>query len=137
MRTLAIAPPRAHLAGCRAVGSQQIGVEKTTPWSFTGNGWGHSVEPKPSAPLGRDDDDEQLCREQLEADDSLCLQALGTLLDFEFHGLALIQALVPVRLDCGEVNEYVFTRLSLDEPIALGCIEPLDCTLLSGHFCCS
>src|ERR1700748_2564566 len=70
----------------------------------------------------------------LEGGNALCLQSLRALLDFEFNRLPFVQGLVPVGLDRRAVHENVLTRLALDEPVALGCVKPLDCTLLSSHF---
>src|SRR5580700_11716031 len=66
---------------------------------------------------------------RLEACDVLCLKALRALLYFELHRLTLIQGLVTVHHDGGEVYEYVFPCLALDEPVALRSIEPLYCSL--------
>ena len=68
---------------------------------------------------------------ELEADDGFRLQALGSLLDFEFHGLALIESLVTLRLNGAVVDENVFATLPLNEPIALACVKPLDRSLFS------
>src|SRR6266581_2356796 len=61
------------------------------------------------------------------------LQALGTLGDFEFNRLAIIQRLVAISHDRGEMDENVLTGLALDEPKALAGIEPLHCTLFFTH----
>jgi len=71
----------------------------------------------------------------LETHDPLGLQAFGTLLYFELHGLPLVEALIAVGLDGRIVDEDVLTGLTLDEPIALCSVKPLYCTLLSSHFC--
>jgi REP element-mobilizing transposase RayT len=47
------------------------------------------------------------------------LIAFRALLDLEFNHLAFVQRLVAVHLDGGEVNEYVFAGLALDETIPL------------------
>src|SRR3989441_12192468 len=61
------------------------------------------------------------------------LQALGTLGDFEFNRLAIIQRLVAISHDCGEMDEYVLAALALDESKALAGIEPLHCSLFFTH----
>jgi len=66
---------------------------------------------------------------RLEACDVLCLKAFRTLLHLEFNCLTLIQGLVTVHLNGGEVYEYIFTGLTLDESVALRSIEPLHCSL--------
>src|SRR5271156_1930312 len=71
----------------------------------------------------------------LKADDVLGLKALGALLNFEFHRLAFVERLVALGLDRREMHEDVFAGLALDETKTLGRVEPLDCTLLSGHCC--
>jgi len=62
---------------------------------------------------------------QLEADDVLCLQALGTLFDLEFHSLALIQAPVSFRLNGRVMHENILAALALNETETLAGIEPL------------
>jgi len=61
------------------------------------------------------------------------LQALWSLLDFEFNRLPFVECFVPLGLNRREVDENVLTGLALDEPIALGRIEPLDSALLFCH----
>lgn len=73
----------------------------------------------------------------LQTHNALGLQAFGSLLHLEFDRLAFVKGLVPISLNGRKVNENVLARLSLNESITLGCIEPLDCTLLSTHFWCS
>jgi hypothetical protein len=63
----------------------------------------------------------------------LCLKALGALLHFKFNSLALVQRLVTVHLNRGEVHENIFPGLALDETKALRRIEPLNCSLFF-HF---
>jgi hypothetical protein len=70
----------------------------------------------------------------LEGLDVRCLQALWTFGNFEFNRLAIIQRLVAIGHDGGEVNENVFSALSLDESKALAGIEPLHCSLFFTHF---
>jgi hypothetical protein len=69
----------------------------------------------------------------LEGLDVRGLQALGTLGDFEFNRLAIIQRLVAISHDCGEVDENVLSTLALDESKALAGIEPLHCSLFFTH----
>src|ERR1700734_1244306 len=63
------------------------------------------------------------------------LQALGALGHFEFNRLAIIQRLVAISHDRGEMDENVLTALALDEPEALAGIEPLHCSLFFTHCC--
>jgi len=37
-------------------------------------------------------------------------------------------------LDRGEVHEYIFSGLALDETKALAGVKPLDCSLFFAHF---
>jgi hypothetical protein len=67
----------------------------------------------------------------LEAGDVRCLQALGALGHFELNGLAVVQGLITVRLNGGEVNENIFARLALNESESLAGIEPLNSSLFS------
>ena len=69
----------------------------------------------------------------LEGLDVRGLQALGTLGDFEFNRLAIIQRLVAISHDRGEMDENVLSTLALDESKALAGIEPLHCTLFFTH----
>jgi hypothetical protein len=69
----------------------------------------------------------------LEGLDVRGLQALGALGDFEFNRLAIIQRLVAVSHDCGEMDENVLSTLALDESKALAGIEPLHCSLFFTH----
>src|SRR5215475_1148696 len=66
---------------------------------------------------------------RLEGSDVRSLQALGTLGDLELNGLTLVQRLVAVGLDRGEVHEDIFPGLALNEAISLAGIEPLNCSL--------
>jgi hypothetical protein len=63
------------------------------------------------------------------------LQALGALGDFEFNRLAIIQRLIAISHDRGEMDENVLTALALDETEALAGIEPLHCSLFFTHCC--
>src|SRR5271169_1384881 len=73
----------------------------------------------------------------LQADYVLRLQTFRPLLHFKFHRLTLVEGLVALGLDRGEMHEHIFARLALDKPIALGRVEPLHRTLLSAHGNCS
>jgi hypothetical protein len=61
------------------------------------------------------------------------LQALGALGNFEFNSLAIVQRLIAISHDRGEMDENVLTALALDEAEALAGIEPLHCTLFFTH----
>jgi hypothetical protein len=69
----------------------------------------------------------------LKAGNVFRLKTFGALFDFEFNRLAFIERLVAIHRDRGEVHEYVFTGLALNETIAFGSIEPLHCALFL-HF---
>src|SRR6266849_6430615 len=69
----------------------------------------------------------------LEGLDVRGLQALGAFGDFEFNRLAIIQRLVAISHDRGEMDENVLSTLALDESKALAGIEPLHCTLFFTH----
>ncbi len=49
--------------------------------------------------------------------DVFSLIAFRALLDLELDHLAFVQRLIAVHLDGGEVNEYIFAGLALDETI--------------------
>jgi len=72
---------------------------------------------------------------KLDLCDVLRLEALRTLTDLELNKLTLVQRLIAIHLDGGEVNEDVFPRLTLDETISLRCVEPLHHTLFSSQRC--
>src|ERR1700692_2312254 len=65
--------------------------------------------------------------------DVFSLIALRSLFDLELDHLAFVQCLVSLHLYGGEVNEHVFARLALDEPITFRCVKPLHYTLFSAH----
>src|SRR5215469_1040853 len=71
---------------------------------------------------------------RLETCDVGCLQAFGSAGNLEFNSLALIQRLVAVCLNRREVDENIFARLPLDEPITLAGIEPLHSSLFFHFF---
>ena len=69
-----------------------------------------------------------------EAADDLGLVALTTRHDVELDSLTLIEGLVTVPLNVGEVDEYVVSVLTRDEAVALLGVEELhssssQCTL--------
>src|SRR6187431_232497 len=55
-----------------------------------------------------------------------CLGALGTVNDLELDRLTLFQGPEAVATDRGVVDEDVAAALTLNEPVALGVVEPLD-----------
>src|SRR6266566_3094569 len=61
------------------------------------------------------------------------LETLGALGHFEFNRLAIVQCLVAISHNGGEVDENVLAALALDEPKALAGIEPLYGTLFFIH----
>jgi len=71
----------------------------------------------------------------LETCNVLRLKALGTLFYFELNSLPLIQRLIAIHHDRGEVHEDIFAGLPLDKAITLWSIEPLHCTLFLWHCC--
>src|SRR3954466_15937352 len=73
----------------------------------------------------------RLPRNQSTSDDAnvLRLLTLAALCNVELDALALVEGLVSVTLDCGEVNEHVFALLAGDEAVTLFGIEELDRTL--------
>src|SRR5512138_2540182 len=54
------------------------------------------------------------------------LRSLRTVDDLELNRLALFEGAEAVTRDGGVVHEHVASTLALDEPIALGIVEPLD-----------
>ena len=61
------------------------------------------------------------------------LQAFWTFGHFEFNCLAIIQRLIAISHNRGEVDENVLSTLALDEAEALAGIEPLHCSLFFTH----
>src|SRR5437588_57360 len=61
------------------------------------------------------------------------LQSFRTLGHFEFNRLAVVESLVAISQNGGEMDENVLPALALDEPKALAGIEPLHCTLFFTH----
>ena len=74
-----------------------------------------------------------LCEVNLEGLYVRGLQTLGALDDFEFNRLAIVQRLVAISHNRGEMDENILTALALNEPKALAGIEPLHCTLFFTH----
>jgi len=70
----------------------------------------------------------------LERLDVRGLQALGALGNFEFNRLAVIQRLVAISHDRGEMDENVLAALALDESKALAGVEPLHYSLFFHFF---
>ena len=77
----------------------------------------------------------QFCEVGLEGLDVRGLEALGSLGHFEFNRLAIVQRLIAISHDRGEMDENVLTALALDEAEALAGIEPLHCSLFFTHCC--
>jgi hypothetical protein len=63
----------------------------------------------------------------------LCLQALGSLHDREFHRLSLFQGAVALGLNRGVVDEDVAALTALNKTVTLGIVEPFDFSGLSAH----
>lgn len=59
------------------------------------------------------------------------LKPFGPLDHFEFHRRAFLKVAVALSLDSGIVDEDVFTLSPLDEPVALGGVEPFHSALFS------
>src|SRR6267143_5850756 len=70
-------------------------------------------------------------RLSLRVSDVLGLQTLGAALYLELYFASLLQRLVAVHLDRREGDKYVFAIGPLDEPIALGGVEPFHSTFFS------
>src|SRR5579863_190542 len=108
--------------------SQGLQVQTLKPWPLTRlSVTGNSV-------YGAALDGTNPARHRLEACYVFCLQTLRTLLHFEFHRLTLIQGLVTVHHDGGEVHENIFSRLALDESISLRSVKPLHRSLFLHRY---
>jgi hypothetical protein len=59
----------------------------------------------------------------------LSLPALWAFDHVELHALALLQAPETTGLNCREVHENIFPRLTADESVPFGIVEPLYCSL--------
>src|SRR5262245_11671139 len=67
--------------------------------------------------------------------DYVCgLQALGTFIHRELHGLTLAERLEPSFLNGSVMDEDIVSGGALDETKSLGVVKPLDCTLFSHTF---
>jgi len=73
------------------------------------------------------------CEVELEGLDVRGLEALRSLGYFEFNSLAIVQRLIAISLNRGEMDENVLAALALDEAEALAGIEPLHCSLFFTH----
>jgi len=62
------------------------------------------------------------------------LQTLGAARHFELNSGTFVQTSITLRLNRGEVNEYVFAVFSLNEAIPFGCVKPLHCAFFF-HLC--
>src|SRR5262244_3821131 len=62
----------------------------------------------------------------LDLGDVAGLRALGAVNDLELHCLALLERTEAVALNGRVVHEDVAASVTLDEPIPLGVVEPLD-----------
>src|SRR6266852_7303141 len=62
----------------------------------------------------------------LDLGDVACLRALGAVDDLELHCLAFLERSESVALNGRVVHEDVTASVALDEPVALGVVEPLD-----------
>ena len=57
--------------------------------------------------------------------DFLCLQAFWALYQAELDFLSLIQAAIPIALNCSEVDKYIVRPIGhRDKTKALGIVEP-------------
>jgi hypothetical protein len=68
------------------------------------------------------------------ARDPLRLQTLGPLLHFELHLRSVVQSAIPVHVNRTEMDKHVFSRGSLDKPVALCIVEPLHDAFFSHYF---
>src|SRR5262245_4792870 len=65
----------------------------------------------------------------------LCsLHTLWTARHCDLNSGTFVQTPIALRLNRGEVYEYVFSVLPLNEAIPFGCVEPLHCTFFF-HLC--
>ena len=70
---------------------------------------------------------------ELDPSDVFCLKAFWSLAYFKFNQLTLVERLVTIHLNCGEVNKNILPGLALNEPKTFGRVEPLHHTLFSSH----
>src|SRR5579875_1274908 len=74
------------------------------------------------------------CRLRLLYDDNLIrLRALGALHDVELDLISLAKALVALLLDGAVMDEKIGRIGTSDKSIALGVIEPLNCSFVLTH----
>jgi hypothetical protein len=74
-----------------------------------------------------------ILRSGLEGLDVRGLQALWSLGNLEFNRLAVIQRLIAISHNRGEMHEHIFSTLALDETEALAGVKPLHCSLFFTH----
>jgi len=74
-----------------------------------------------------------ILRSGLEGLDVGGLQALWSLGNLEFNRLAVIQRLIAISHNRGEMHEHIFSTLALDETEALAGVKPLHCSLFFTH----
>ena len=67
--------------------------------------------------------------ENLDGSHILSLPALRPFGHVKLHGLAFLQASESARLNGREMHENVLATLAADKAIALGVVEPLNCSL--------
>src|SRR5688500_927492 len=74
---------------------------------------------------------------QLANDDDVAgLQTLGALFDSELDLLAFLQVLEAFALDRREVDKDVIAAIASEKAVALGPVEPLDCTVDTFRHVC-
>ena len=72
---------------------------------------------------------------KLETCNVLCLKALGAFGHFKLDCLTLVQGLVTIHLNCGEMHENILSGLPLDESVTLRSVKPLHRSLfLHCHY---
>src|ERR1700691_5319480 len=68
-----------------------------------------------------------------EADTAIRLWAFLPFNNIELDLVAFFQRLVPIKLDCRVVDEYIRSVLTSDESVALGVVEPLNLSFVLSH----
>ena len=72
---------------------------------------------------------------KLETCNVLCLKALRAFCNFKLYCLTLVQGLVTIHLNCGEMHENILSGLPLDESVTLRSVKPLHRSLfLHCHY---
>jgi hypothetical protein len=67
---------------------------------------------------------------QLDFQDFLGLQALGSLNQLELHDLSLVEGAITITLDGAEMDKYIILAfLPCDEAEPFGVIEPFNCAV--------